>query len=90
VPAFAIVYDIGLIVTWIGLYLAVGFPARGGWLEFVRPNLGWFGLMAVKIVAWPVTVGHWLYHGRRPSRWKAITTLEGREVRRIVRAEQSA
>lgn len=85
-PTVAILYDIGLIVTWVALYLRADFPSGNrSWLEFLLPNLGWFGLMMVKILAWPITAGHWLYRGRGPSTWKAITNLNGREVRMIVR-----
>ena len=51
--AFAVVYDVGLIITWIALYQRAEFPSGGRWLEFLIPNLPWFGLMMLKICAWP-------------------------------------
>lgn len=83
--AFGIIYASGFVVAWIALYVRAEFPPQGGWLEFWLPNWWWFGLMALKMWAWPVTLGHWLYNGCKPSQWKAVTKLEGREVRRIVR-----
>jgi hypothetical protein len=80
---FGILYWVGLIITWIALYQRVDFPSN--WREFYLSNIGWFSVMSLKIVAWPITFGHWLYMGRRPSQWKAVTKLEGREVRKIVR-----
>lgn len=83
----ATVYCVAGIITWICLYQAVGFPSGGGWLEFVIPNLWWFGLFYLKLVGWPLTAAHWLYFGRRPSRWTAVTNLHGREVRAIMRTQ---
>lgn len=87
--AFGFLYAGGFFVTWIVLYLRADFPPQRGWLEFFLPNLWWFGLMVLKMYAWPLTLGHWLYNGRPPSRWKAVTRLNGRETRKIVRVAAS-
>ncbi|HWT92863.1 MAG TPA: hypothetical protein VN238_07690 [Solirubrobacteraceae bacterium] len=81
------IYAIGFFATWIALYLRVGFPPHRGWLEFLLPNLWWFALMVVKIWGWPITLAHWIYAGCPPSRWQAVTSLNGREARSIVRVE---
>lgn len=83
--AFAGIYAIGFFISWAVLYMRADFPPGGGWLEFWLPNFWWFVLMILKAWAWPVTLGHWYYNGCRPSQWKAVTRLDGREVRQIVR-----
>jgi hypothetical protein len=57
------------------------------WREFLIPNIGFFLLMVGKAILWPVTVVHWNLQGRPTSPWVAVTSLNGRSVRRIVRSE---
>lgn len=84
--ALGFIYAGGFVVAMIALYVRVGFPSvKPDWREFLLPNLPWFGLMVLKAWAWPVTLGVWLYKGRQPSVWKAVTHLDGREVRAIKR-----
>ncbi len=89
---------VGAAVVWSGLL--VGLPVlyfRAGlgrvrrkehvdWREFLLPNLGFFLLMFGKALAWPVTVAVWVARGsNRTSAWTAVTELDGRTVRRIIR-----
>jgi uncharacterized membrane protein YoaK (UPF0700 family) len=84
--ALGFIYAGGFVVAMIALYVRVGFPAiKEDWLEFLLPNLPWFALMLFKAWAWPVTLGIWVYNGRQPSAWTAVTKLDGREVRAIKR-----
>jgi hypothetical protein len=84
--ALGFIYAGGFVVTMIALYTRVGFPAvKPDWREFLLPNLPWLGLMLFKAWAWPVTLGIWLYNGRQPTAWTAVTKLDGREVRAIKR-----
>jgi len=84
--ALGFIYAGGFVVAMIALYVRVGFPAvKPDWREFLLPNLPWFALMLFKAWAWPVTLGIWLYNGRQPSVWRAVTQLDGREVRAIKR-----
>lgn len=79
-------YLAGFVITWVILYQRVGFPGvDADWREFLIPNLPWFGLMVAKFWFWPVTLTAWLLDGRGPSRWRAVTQLDGRPVRKIVR-----
>jgi hypothetical protein len=83
-------YLIGIAVTWVILYQRAGFPeVHADWREFLLPNLPWFGLMILKFWFWPVTFAAWLIDGREPSRWRAVTQLNGRPVRKIMRLTPS-
>lgn len=83
---FGFGYLAGFAITWVVLYQRVGFPdVDADWREFLIPNLGWFALFIAKFWFWPVTLAAWLIEGRQPSRWRAVTKLNGRPVRRIVR-----
>ena len=87
----AIVYLVGFIASWIVLYHRAGFPdVKPDWREFLIPNLPWFALMIAKFWLWPVTLGVWLLTGRGPSRWRAVTELNGRPARAIVRVPTPA
>jgi hypothetical protein len=58
------------------------------WREFFMPDLGFFLLMVGKAPAWPVTLGVWVARGKpRESAWQAVTVIDGRPVRRMVRTE---
>jgi hypothetical protein len=84
--ALGFIYAGGFVVAFIVLYVRVGFPGmKQNWQEFLIPNLPWFGLMAIKAWAWPITLAHWFYKGQGPSAWEAVTEVDGREVRRIRR-----
>jgi hypothetical protein len=86
--ALGFIYAGGFVVALITLYVRVGFPAiKQDWIEFLIPNFLWFGLMIVKAWAWPITLAIWFYNGRKPSAWKAVTEINGREVRAIRRAD---
>jgi hypothetical protein len=79
-----LVYFIGLLAS---VYVQLG---RVGLLkverrEFVRSNLGWFLMSVGKDFIWPAVLIVWLAQGRPASRWEAVTELDGRDVRAIVR-----
>jgi hypothetical protein len=79
-------YLAGFVITWVVLYQRAGFPAvPADWREFLIPNLFWFVLFVFKFWFWPATLVVWLIEGRPPSRWRAVTELEGRPARKIVR-----
>lgn len=86
-----IIYLVGFVAAWVILYQRAGFPdVEPDWREFLIPNLPWFGLMIAKFWFWPVTLGVWLMTGRGPSRWRAMTVIDGRPARRIVRVHPPA
>jgi hypothetical protein len=88
--AFGFCYLTGFVVTWIALYRRAGFQEiDADWREFLISNLPWFALMIVKFWFWPVTLIGWLIDGRPSSRWRAVTELNGRPVRKIVRVPAS-
>lgn len=79
-------YLAGFVVTWVVLYRRAGFAGiDADWREFLIPNLPWFALFVLKFWFWPATLAAWLVEGRQPSRWRAVTELEGRPARKIVR-----
>lgn len=83
-------YLVGFVIAWVILYQRVGFPGvKADWREFLIPNLFWFVLFGLKFMFWPVTLVVWLIDGRQPSRWRAVTELEGRPARKIVRVSTS-
>jgi hypothetical protein len=57
------------------------------WLEFLLPNLGFFLLLIVKALVWPVTLAVWLSQGRPESPWTAVTEIEGRPARKFRRTK---
>jgi hypothetical protein len=57
------------------------------WREFLIPNIPWFILMVFKFWFWPLALAAWLATGRGPSRWQAVTSIDGRPARRIVRVD---
>lgn len=83
---FGFIYLIGFVATWNVLKARAQFPTS--WLEFYIPNIGWFTMFSLKVFAWPLVLVHWLAQGRRPSQWRAVTKLEGRNVRKIVRVDR--
>jgi len=81
-----LIYFIGFIVAWIVLYQRAGFPdVEPDWREFLIPNIPWFFLMVIKFMYWPITLVVWLLTGMGASRWRAVTELDGRPARKIVR-----
>jgi hypothetical protein len=89
--AVGLIYFAGFIVTWVVLYHRAGFPeVQPDWREFLLPNLPWFGLMSLKFLFWPVTLASWFLTGRGPSPWRAVTEIDGRPARRIVRVPDAA
>jgi hypothetical protein len=83
---FGFAYLAGFVVTWVVLYQRAGFPeVDADWREFLIPNLPWFVFFVVKFLFWPATLAAWLVEGRPPSRWRAVTELEGHPARRIIR-----
>jgi len=83
---------VGLIGAWYQTYSRVGFPqvkreSGADWREFLLGNAGWFGLAVVKVLFWWVTLVVWFFQGRPGPTWRAVTELDGREVRRIVRTD---
>lgn len=84
--AIGLIYLGGFIVTWVVLYQRAGFPDVGAdWREFLLPNPLWFILMFMKFWFWPLTLVVWLLTGRGPSRWRAVTEINGRPARKILR-----
>lgn len=84
--AIGLIFLGGFIVTWVVLYQRAGFPdVDADWREFVFPNPLWFVLMVMKFWLWPLTLVVWLLTGRGPSRWRAVTEIDGRPARRILR-----
>lgn len=84
--ALGFIYAGGFVAAMIALYYRVGFPEiKQNWREFLLPNLPWFGLMLIKAWGWPATLAIWIYNGRKPTAWKAVTEINGREVRAIKR-----
>ena len=51
--------------------------------------IGFFGTWIALYLRAEFPPRHWLYHGRQPSRWKAVTSIDGREPRRIIRVDRS-
>jgi hypothetical protein len=45
----------------------------------------WFALNALKAWFWFVTFVVWLIKGRPERTWRAVTEIDGRPVRRIIR-----
>jgi hypothetical protein len=84
------IWLIGVVVSAIVLHYRVGFPdvrlsERVDWREFLIPNIPWFALNLLKMWFWPVTLAAWLVQGMRKSRWRAVTSVNGRPTRRIIR-----
>jgi hypothetical protein len=77
-----VVWCIGFVVTWIETYRRAQWPVD--WREFLFRNLGYFALTIVKVWFWPVTFIVWLATGRGPTRWRAVTNIGGRDVRKMV------
>lgn len=80
----------GFIGAWVQAYRRVGFAALKrendvDWREFLVGNLFWFALTVAKVWFWFVTLGMWLISGRPGPTWRAVTELNGRPVRKIVR-----
>jgi len=78
------------IITWVLVYQRAGFSdikAEQGidWREFLLGNIPWFALTLLKVWFWFVTIGVWLLQGRPSSHWRAVTRIDGRPVRKIVR-----
>lgn len=53
--------------------------------QFVFTNLGWYLMTLVKAFTWPVVLLTWLAQGLPASRWQAVTDLNGRPARAIIR-----
>lgn len=82
-------YWAGLITTWIVLYQRSGLPrVEPDWREFLLPNVLWFTMLTLKILFWPATLAAWLIQGQPATRWKAVTVLDGRQTRRIIRVSE--
>jgi hypothetical protein len=81
-----LVYFIGLFssiflhVARAGLYKVNA--SRG---EFVLSNVGWHLMLVGKSFAWPVVLIVWLVRGMPASRWQAMTEIDGRPARAIIR-----
>ncbi|MDQ1686223.1 MAG: hypothetical protein QOC82_2960 [Frankiaceae bacterium] len=94
--ALLLAYDAVAVAAWILLYHRAGFPDvrtkhNVDWREFLLPNLPWFFLLLLKIMFWPAPLAVWLVNGRpKESAWRAVTEVEGRPVRRIVRLRASS
>jgi len=87
VAAAGIAYWSGFIVTLIVLYNRAGLAdVEPDWREILIGNLGWFILLAAKTILWPITLAAWLLQGRPASTWRAVTQVNGRPARKIVRA----
>ncbi len=79
-----------LFVSWFVYYGRAGLAdvkSREGveWREFLRPNLPWFLMMWAKCFVWPVVLIVWLAQDRPASPWRAVTSVDGRPARAIVR-----
>lgn len=80
-------YIIGIFASWFVYHSRAGFSKLQGtdWREFLLPNLPWFLLMWGKCLAWLPVLIVWCCTGMRSSPWKAVTDIEGRPVRSIIR-----
>jgi hypothetical protein len=91
---FWITYLAGVIVSWFVFNVRAGLnDAKHNegidWREFARPNLWWFSLTYLKCWVWWAVLAFWLVQGRPPSQWRALTEVDGRSARRIVRVKPS-
>jgi hypothetical protein len=87
---FTILWFPGFIIAWVQVYRRAGFPdikQREGidWREFLIPNIPWFVMTVFKVWFWFVPFGLWLAQGRPGSPWRAVTEVNGRPARRIIR-----
>lgn len=87
----AIIYAGGFFVTWVILYFRVGFRASGAdWREYLLSSPTWFLVTTLKLFGWPITLIAWLVNGAsKISAWQAISVIDGKPVRKIVRTEHS-
>jgi hypothetical protein len=53
--------------------------------EFVLSNLGWYLMTMGKCFVWPFVLIAWLLRGMPHSHWQAVTELNGRRARAIIR-----
>jgi hypothetical protein len=79
-----------LFVSWFVHYYRAGLAdikasEDAHWLEFLYPNFSWFLLMWAKTFTWPLVFVVWLTQGRPKSPWRAVTSINGRPVRSIIR-----
>jgi hypothetical protein len=74
-----------LVILWWRAGLTKGHTGVD-WREFLLSNLGWFAVYwLLKSAAWPVVLYQWNAAGRPASPWQAVTEINGRPARRVVR-----
>jgi hypothetical protein len=84
-----------LFISWFIYYERSGLSKvkseeRVDWREFFLPNLPWFLLMWAKCFTWPIVLIVWLARGAPASPWRAVTVVNGRPARAIVRTTPRA
>ena len=82
-----------MLVYFIGLFSSIFLHVRRAGLykvsvsrgEFVLSNVGWHLMLVGKSFVWPLVLIVWLVQGRPASHWQAVTELDGRPARAIIR-----
>lgn len=82
-----------MVVYLIGLFSSIFvYIARAGLFkvdanrgEFVLSNVGWHLMAVGKAFVWPLVLILWLIQGMPASPWRAVTELNGRPARAIIR-----
>lgn len=81
-----LIYFIGLFGS---IFLHIGraglYKVEANRGEFVLSNLGWHLVVVGKSFVWPVVLIAWLIQGMPASHWQAVTELNGRPARAIIR-----